>query len=153
MTGKDTIQSPEGEQAKRPLDRVLARDQPEDEVRLTVPPEQRYLRLIRLAATSIAAAADFDVEAIEDVRIVVDELCSALLEWATGPIELAIRVTVDEFRCGAAAPGTPPDGEAELLDPLRSTIVRALTDEYEFYGGADGRVHCGFVKRISATQD
>jgi hypothetical protein len=52
----------------------------ESPVRLQLAAHQRYLRVARAAASSLGAANGFDVEELDDLRIAVDELCSALLE-------------------------------------------------------------------------
>ncbi|MCB1003894.1 MAG: hypothetical protein KDB35_06875 [Acidimicrobiales bacterium] len=59
-----------------PMDQIGAPDEP---VRLHLPADSRYLRLLRLVASSMAADLGFPVDELEEVRVAVDELGSALL--------------------------------------------------------------------------
>jgi serine/threonine-protein kinase RsbW len=66
-------------------------------VELVLPAEPSMIRLARLVATGIASAARFEPDAVEDVRIGVDELCSALIEaGGASPLQL-------EFSCWGGA--------------------------------------------------
>ena len=53
-----------------------------DEVSLKFPASFEYIRLARLVASGLAAQVNFNLDDIEDLRIAVDELCSALVEAA-----------------------------------------------------------------------
>lgn len=53
-------------------------------VRISVPSDVRYFRSVRLAVGGLATLVGFDVEAIDDIRIGVDEMCAALLECGDG---------------------------------------------------------------------
>ena len=48
----------------------------EDTVRLTVPGKPEYVGTVRLAVSHIASQADFDIEAIEDIKVAVSEACT-----------------------------------------------------------------------------
>ncbi len=51
---------------------------------LTVPADVRFFRSVRLAVGGLATMVGFDIEAIDDLRIGVDEVCAALAEAGTG---------------------------------------------------------------------
>ncbi len=57
---------------------------PASTMTITIPADVRFFRPVRLAVGGLAALAGFDVEAIDDLRIGVDELCAALTEAGTG---------------------------------------------------------------------
>ncbi len=117
-------------------------DIPYEEVSASIPPSSRFLRVARLMATSTASIVDFDVEDIEDLRIVVDELCSAAMERAVGPIDIQVQVRPGEYVYLATA---PCELGAPALDSMRSTIIATLTDSYHFAVTAD-LVRFGFSK-------
>ena len=48
----------------------------EDTVRLTVPGKPEYVGTVRLAVSHIASQADFDIEAVEDIKVAVSEACT-----------------------------------------------------------------------------
>src|SRR5690349_21660149 len=89
------------------------------EVRLTIPPQPRYLRLARLTASGIAADLDLSLDAIDDLRVAVDELSALLLTDADQPLELVFYVVGDRLRvtgsCRTAAPIEVDDVAREVL--------------------------------------
>ncbi|MDR1571037.1 MAG: ATP-binding protein [Clostridiales Family XIII bacterium] len=50
-----------------------------DTLRLTVPGKPEYVRTVRLAISSLAGCAGFDVEAVEDIKVAVSEACSNIV--------------------------------------------------------------------------
>jgi hypothetical protein len=67
-----------------------------DAVRLEVPAVHRYLRLVRLTAAGLAADLGFGTDAIEDLRVAVDELCAATIDGTAPGSELVVTFrTVD----------------------------------------------------------
>lgn len=125
-----------------------ALDVPFDVLSACIPASSRFLRVVRLMATSAAAIANFDVEEIEDLRIVVDELCSAAMERAVGPIDIQMQLRVGECVYLATA---PCEIGAAALDSMRSTIVGALTDTYHF-AVTDDLIRFGFAKTSTSQR-
>lgn len=117
-----------------------------EEVTATFPASPKYLRTARLLATAMASAAGFDVEALEDIRIVVDELLSAALEVARGPLEIVIGTRPGECRYSGSV---PCDSPPLPFDPLRSVIVTSLSDAHHF-ALAEGRLSFGFTKLVES---
>lgn len=101
-------------------------------VRLSVPAESRYVRLVRLTAAAIADDAGLDIDGVEDLRIAVNELFALLVDGAEEPttvIELSFAndgtaVTVSGHRPG----GGPIDGPEDLA----LEILRVVVDEHAF---------------------
>ena len=46
-----------------------------DNLKISIPGKPEYLTMVRLAATSIASMAGFDIEAAEDIKTAVSEAC------------------------------------------------------------------------------
>ena len=59
-------------------------DEP-DCVRLAIPLDTRYVRIVRLVARGVGSAMGFNVEDVDDLRIAVEELCAALFDVSDGP--------------------------------------------------------------------
>lgn len=53
-------------------------------VEVSIPADPRLARVVRLAASSIAAQIGFDVDLIDDVKLVVSEIILALIEHGDG---------------------------------------------------------------------
>ncbi len=69
-------------------------DERSSEMTITLPGDVELFRSVRLAVGGLAAHVGFDVAAIDDLRIGVDELCAALAEVGDGgPIVLSIAIT------------------------------------------------------------
>jgi len=89
-------------------------------VTLTIPADAAYIRLARLVATGFATQMGATVADLDDVRTVVDELCSLLLAHAGPDDQIAVALGGSE--------GTLSEG-----------IVRVLADEYRV-DQVDGRI-------------
>lgn len=98
-------------------------------VELRLPPAAEHLRLARFAAADAASRAGLDLDAVDDVRLAVSELCS-LLMGSGASITLLVsggpRGVVIE---GRGVPGPELDRET---GELALVLVEAVVDEYEF---------------------
>ena len=56
-----------------------------DDVDLDVPADPAYLAVVRTATAGLGARLDLTLDAIEDLRIAVDEACALLLDGSTHP--------------------------------------------------------------------
>ncbi len=64
------------------------------EVRLSIPADSAYVAVPRSVVGNLAARNDFTVDAIDDLRIAVDEACALLLPQATdGVLDWSSRST------------------------------------------------------------
>ncbi|MCU0309836.1 MAG: hypothetical protein MUE36_02695 [Acidimicrobiales bacterium] len=79
-----------------------------EEVRLEVPAESRFARLMRIAVSALAVRRGFDVSVVEDLRIAVDESLILLLRAVPS----------------GGGGGTPTDG-----DPVETTMVLTLRED------------------------
>lgn len=119
--------------------------EPSAEVRLSIPARPRFLRLARLTASGLAGDLGFPVDAVEDLRVAVDELAAAIIEGAppTATLDLVYR-EVDaglevEGRCAAGAAPAPE------LHAVARELLGILADHYEL--GADGKVRTFRVRK------
>jgi len=104
-----------------------------DEVSLKFPASFEYIRLARLVASGIAAQTNFTLDDIEDLRIAVDELCSALVEAAadrTSTVTVTFRVEGHQLEMEADVPTIPSNG-TYVIDSISSHILRAAVDRHE----------------------
>ena len=125
------------------------------DVRLVVPAEPEYLRLVRLTAAGLASRLGFTFDEVEDLRIAVDELCFHLLGQADGLDGEGASESggAGEMSVNGAAPRTMDltysagdgcitiTGRTGLTGPvpepseLSEQILDALVDEHEVSGG------------------
>ena len=117
-------------------------------VTLTIPAAPEHVRFARLLAGGLASQCDFDIDAVEDVRIAIDECCHALL--GQGPAVGTITIS-----CSGGPDGLRIEGwaDAELsaiatpnYEDLSEAILDAVVDHHELLA-RDGRVGFIFEKR------
>lgn len=99
-------------------------------VRLEVPARHRYLRLVRLAAAGLAADLGFGTDAIEDLRVAVDELSAAMIQGTEDGAQLAVtfRVADGALVIEGECPGTHPDPLE--LHSIAAELLSILADDY-----------------------
>jgi len=136
---------------------VTHQDHPEPfqgSISITIAPDPRLVRPVRLAMGGLASLAAFDVEAIEDLRIAVNELTATLIERGDGS-ELRLRLLVEEHGAirieGATGLGDadPDDDRFALSDQILSVVA----DDHGFT--SDDGVAAGWLERgrIDWTDD
>ncbi len=94
--------APPGGELPAPGELTRPTGAPDDEVRLEVPAESTFARVVRIAVSALAVRRGFDVSVVEDLRIAVDESLILLLR-AVQP------------RPAGAAPVTGSDGPSLIL--------------------------------------
>ena len=118
-------------------------------VQLVIPASARYLRLARLTAAGLAGDLGFPVDAIEDLRVAVDELCAAIINGAPddGELELVYREgdgsLIIEGTCRTRTSNAPE------LHGVARELLNMLADEYAI-GAVGGHRNFRLVKRSSA---
>jgi hypothetical protein len=102
-------------------------------VTIVVPSDVGYFRSVRLAVGGLATLVGFDVEAIDDLRIGVDELCGTLEEVGDGsPLTFVIETHVGR---SIRVVGTAQRGEGDLdEDRFRFShqILSVVADDHAF---------------------
>jgi hypothetical protein len=119
-------------------------------VRLELPAGSQYIRVARLVAGGIGVVAGMDVEHVDDLRIAVDELCSALVEVGDGSgLELHFGIndqTVEVAGRTAASSGMALDRERLGLS---EQILAVACDEFSL-DVADGIAAFHLRKRTTS---
>ncbi|HWC33116.1 MAG TPA: ATP-binding protein [Actinomycetota bacterium] len=117
---------------------------------VTVPARPEYVQVLRSVVAGMAARLDFPYDAIEDLKIAVDEACAQLLPLRPGSLSMRVADGRGEIEATVSADVRaakwPPD-EAERS--MAWQVLRALTDEARWERSGDGpALH--LVKRIGA---
>ena len=99
--------------------------------RLTIPAASRYLRLARLTAAGLAGDVGFRVDAVEDLRVAVDELSALIIEDAAEGTLLEL--TYREHGAGLVIEGCCPtdDEVAPELHRVARELLQIVADEYQ----------------------
>ncbi len=118
-------------------------------VTLTVPADVRYFRSIRLAVGGLATMVGFDIEAIDDLRIGVDEVCAALAEAGNGE-DLRIEVLAvpgERLRVDGTVPSGDDQPDEDRFAFSRQ-ILSVVADSFG-YETEEGQVCCWLERRVS----
>jgi serine/threonine-protein kinase RsbW len=104
-----------------------------DEVKLTLPSTPEFLRLARVTASGVASRMGFTVDAVEDLRLAIDELCFALTGSPppAGTLELSYRLDGTTLEIEGIAHFNGAASMPLTLSELSERILDALVDEHE----------------------
>ncbi|MFC0626848.1 ATP-binding protein [Kribbella deserti] len=100
------------------------------EVRLTIPADGAYVAVPRSVVGNLAARNNFTVDAIDDLRIAIDEACSLLLPQATdGVLECVFAIQPPLMTVTTSA--TVPNGWKPDTGSFGWTVLAALVETVE----------------------
>jgi hypothetical protein len=116
---------------------------------VTVPSRPEYVRVLRAVARAVASRLDFTFDRIEDLHLVVDEACAAVLALPTEVTTLTMRLTprrehIVVFVCSDAdgAEDWPP---RQVRESLAWQVLSSLAEVASFELTEDGpSVRVGF---------
>ncbi|MGY6501527.1 MAG: ATP-binding protein [Acidimicrobiales bacterium] len=117
---------------------------PDDLVTLSFPASTDRVRLARVVVATLADEAGLDYDAVEDLRIAVDELCFLLLEAGTPNGSLTLTATRAsghlqvEGSCRFDDQPTEPGDDPSFT--LTRQILGTVVDDYDLaFDGSSGR--------------
>lgn len=119
-------------------------------VQLVIPASPRYLRLARLTAAGLAGDLGFRVDAIEDLRVAVDELCAAIISGT--PPEAELELTYRESAETLVVDGCcrSRTSNAPELHGVARELLNMLADEYSI-GAVGGHRKFRLVKHAGGS--
>lgn len=97
-----------------------------DTISLTIPPKTIYLKSMRLLAASLASDMGFDIEEVEDIRVVVSEA----INYKMSDREIKINFYVKENLMKVEVIGKDREIEEENLK-IKQIILEQLADKVE----------------------
>ena len=112
---------------------------PVTELTLVIPPANDHIRFARLMASAVAARLGYDFDTLENLRIAVSELCTAVTEGAVSrELTLTYRGDVEGLRITGYAPAVPGSPAPREPEELTRQILDAVADEHSFDIGPSG---------------
>lgn len=97
-----------------------------DTISLTIPPKTIYLKSMRLLAASLASDMGFDIEEVEDIRVVVSEA----INYKMSDREIKINFYIKENLMKVEVIGKDREIEEENLK-IKQIILEQLADKVE----------------------
>src|ERR687888_673211 len=104
-----------------------------DVIVVRIPASTPHIRIVRQAASALAALLDFTYDRLQDLHIAIDEVCSRIMATADPPASrLEIRFRLEEGELHVTARGdSPTRSETPFLTTWSQAILRAVTDGLE----------------------
>lgn len=99
---------------------------------LAVPAEPEYVGLIRSAAAHIAAHADLTIDAIDDLRLAVDEAFAVLIAHkpASGAVTIRFTIRAEQLDIELTGPvGSPPPDKSSFAWTVLSALVHEVSTQ------------------------
>jgi serine/threonine-protein kinase RsbW len=102
-----------------------------ERLELRVPTSRTQLPAVRAMAADLALRMDFDLDAVEDLRLAVDEACATLADiaLADNPLTVVFEVARDGLRIDAWVPTAP--GTDVPRDGFGWAVLHTLVDTVE----------------------
>ncbi|MDU5504893.1 MAG: anti-sigma regulatory factor [Anaerococcus vaginalis] len=97
-----------------------------DTLKLTIPPKTIYLKSMRLFAASLASDIGFDIEKVEDIRVVVSEA----INYKMSDKDIKINFYIKENLMKVEVIGKDREIEEENLK-IKQIILEQLADKVE----------------------
>ncbi len=113
-----------------------------DEIHLEVPTTPDLLRLVRVVASGLASRLGFPIDAVDDVRLAVDELCWTVAAKARPGSTLTVRFVILDAAFsveGRLHPGSGGPGDGGPLSALSERILGTLVEDYALLSPVDGQ--------------
>ena len=102
-----------------------------EQLRLEIPPDPEMLRILRLVASGVASLGSFDLAAVEEARVAVDELGSTLIAaGGRAPIRFTFELR-DGVLCVEGSTELPAGREIEV-DPLTDRILDVVATSHQW---------------------
>jgi serine/threonine-protein kinase RsbW len=124
------------------------------EIRISARPA--LIPTIRAVASDLAGRADFDLDAISDLRMAVDEACTTLVALAATDGMLSCKFVLNHAQIEVTvSTATPAPGAEVRTDSFGWRVLQTLADEVTAAHGIDGEpdaIAIRLTKRAGAPQ-
>lgn len=107
------------------------------DIKVSLPAQPEYLHILRSVVASAAATMDFTIDAIDDLRLVVDEACGQVLELSpdSSLLTLSIGTRGDTLELTVSSDGSPARAPESVQHSMAWTILTALSDSVSIEDG------------------
>lgn len=107
-----------------------------DKINLTIPKKSEYMSTIRLTTSAISSMNDFNIDDIDDLKVIISEVCTFFInnvEQKSEPIKIdynicknSIKVEVSDLNEGEVTENNKTNSEMCIM------IIESLADNYTF---------------------
>ena len=117
-----------------------------DSVRLRVPAEASYARVVRMTASNLAVLCEMDVDDVEDVRMAAEEGFVYACATAPSACDVTFELSAGEVRMGFTLGDADVEEEGSADIDLIELLLSAVCDDY---GVSEDGTELAIVKKVS----
>lgn len=120
-------------------------------VELSLPADTRSLRLARLTASGFATDLGVSIDAIEELRLAVDEACAMLVEDADDEARLHLTYRLHDGAVVITVSAPSSSSGPVTPHPVAAAVLATTVDEYHVDLDHDGHNVIRLVKRLARS--
>lgn len=114
-------------------------------VEIEVGQDARMVRIVRLAARSLATDASFDLGGLDDIALALDEVVTASMAVLSEGSRIRTAMDLDDL--GLSVRGTFTGGHGEIeVDDITQSILDNATDRWTVGGDGNRAFHLVFLR-------
>lgn len=103
-----------------------------DKIFLTIPKKSEYMSTIRLATSALSNLKRFNVDEIEDIKVIISEICTFFINYITKdnePLSISYEISDNNLKIEVTDLN---DGiiNDESLSDMSIMIIESLSDNY-----------------------
>jgi serine/threonine-protein kinase RsbW len=106
-----------------------------DKILLRIPKKSEYMSTIRLTSSALANIKGFNVDEIEDIKVVISEVCTFFiknLEKSTEELEIDYQVSANKIIVTVADLNAGELSEESLKNDMSIMIIESLSDDFNY---------------------
>jgi anti-sigma regulatory factor (Ser/Thr protein kinase) len=117
-----------------------------------IPASTAHIRVVRQAASALAALCDFTYDRLQDLHIAIDEVCSRILATSEPPASrIEFTFEIQDHELTITAHGDTPVREAgQFLTKWSQAILSSVTDGLEIVADGVAEVTFRLGRGVSA---
>lgn len=107
------------------------------DINVSLPARPEYVHILRSVVASASACMDFTIDAIDDLRLVLDEACGQVLGLSDGATKLSLKIGFgdDSLELTVSTDGDINHPTESVQDTMAWTILSALADDLKLEDG------------------
>lgn len=105
-----------------------------DKITLKIPKKSEYISTIRLTTSALANLNGFNIDEIEDMKVIISEICTFFMKNRENSEEFEINYQIlqDKILVSVRDLNEGLLSEADLSDDMSIMIIESLSDNYNY---------------------
>lgn len=105
-----------------------------DNIFLTIPKKSEYMSTIRLTTSALSNLKHFNVDEIEDIKVIISEICTFFINnvvKSNEPLNISYEISDNNLRIDVTDSNEGIINDESLTD-MSIMIIESLSDNYNF---------------------